>query len=174
MSADDDRFNDLAVALRREFDQSFTRAPSGAAAALVDLLAVGLGGDEYVLRLTDVSGLFTNKTVTWLPSAVAALLGIAGFRGTVLPVYDLGMLLGKPKTAAPRWLAVAAAAPVAFAFEAFHGFLRERPEAIVSEAREGSGRHIREMLLHEVTRPIVDLPSVLDVLVNRGGSTGLS
>jgi chemotaxis signal transduction protein len=174
MSAADVHLNDLAADLREEFDQSFTRARGGDAAALEDLLAVGLGGEEYVLRLRELSGLFTNKTVTWLPSPVAALLGIAGFRGAVLPVYDLGMLLGKPKTAAPRWLAVAAAAPVAFAFEAFHGFLRERSEAIVSEARGGSGRYIREILQGEVRRPIVDLPSVLEILANRGGSTGLS
>lgn len=173
MSTSDDRFSDLAVALREEFDRSFTRPPSGSAAALEDLLAVGVGGDEYVLRLKDLSGLFTGKTVTWLPSPAVALLGIAGFRGTVLPVYDLGMLLGKPKASEPRWLAVAAAAPVALAFEAFHGFLRERSDAIVSEARQDSGRHVREILQGEFARPIVDLPSVLELLENPGGTTSL-
>jgi chemotaxis signal transduction protein len=162
MSADD---IDLAAALRTEFDQSFTRVPGGSATVLEDFLAIGLGDEQYLLRLADLSGIFTNKAVTWLPSHVPALLGIAGFRGTVLPVYDLGMLLGKQDTAAARWLVVAAAAGVAFAFEAFHGFLRERRDTIVSEAREGSGQHIREIL--DITRPIVDLPSVLEVLVNR-------
>lgn len=173
MSAGDVRVNDLAAALRAEFDQSFTRAPRGGAADLEDFLAIGLGSDQFVLRLADVSGLFTKKTVTWVPSPVAALLGIAGFRGTVLPVYDLAMLMGKPKTVAPRWLTVAAAAPVALAFEEFHGFVRERPDAIVSEARDESGRHVRAILQGTVTRSIVDLPSVLDTLVNGGGPTDL-
>jgi purine-binding chemotaxis protein CheW len=163
--------NNRAAALRAEFDRSFAVAPHPAVTVVEDLLAIGLKGDPYLLRLADVSGLYADKRLMWLPSSVAALLGIAGFRGTVLPVYDLGMLLGKPRTVAPRWSVVDANRRVAFAFEAFSGFLRARPETIVPDAREAPGRHVRDVLQGDLIRPIVDLTSILETL-DRGAASG--
>jgi chemotaxis signal transduction protein len=175
MSANDIRGDDRASALRDAFDRSFAHAPSAGAAAVDDLLAISLGGDRYALRLAELSGLFADKTVMWLPSPVAELLGIAGFRGTVLPVYDLGMLLGRPKAAAPRWLAVAKAAPLALAFDGFDGLLRARPDEVVPDARpEARGRHIQEILQGDVARPIIHVASVLETLVAGGARGGLS
>ncbi|HWF84777.1 MAG TPA: chemotaxis protein CheW [Vicinamibacterales bacterium] len=175
MSTNDIGGNDRATVLREAFDRSFAQAPSAGAAAVDDLLAISLRGDRYALRLGELSGLFADKTVTWLPSPVAALLGIAGFRGTVLPVYDLGMLLGRPKAAAPRWLAVAKAAPLALAFDGFDGLLRARADDVVRDARpEPRGRHIREILHGDIARPIIHVASILETLVTGGGRGGLS
>ena len=161
-----------AAALRAEFDRSFAVAPPAAATAVEDLLAIGIEGDQYLLRLAEVSGLHANKRLMWLPSPVAELIGLAGFRGTVLPIYDLGMLLGKPKTAAaPRWTVVDASGRVGLAFDAFSGFLRALPETIVPDAREARGRHVRDVLQGDTIRPIVDLTSILRTL-DRGGASG--
>lgn len=155
--------NDRVAELREAFDRSFAQAPSAQAAAAENLLAIKVGADRYLLRLAEISGLFADKRITWLPGPVPALLGIAGFRGSILPIYDLGMLLGCAKAAAPRWLVVAAA--VGLAFEGFDGYLSARPETIVPEVRaEARQRHVRAVLNTEVARPVLHLPSVLETI----------
>jgi purine-binding chemotaxis protein CheW len=144
-----------AAELRNAFDRSFAQAPSPEGGALESLLKIRLGANPYALRLSDVSGLFADKKMTWLPSPVPELLGMAGLRGTVLPVYDLGMLLGCPRAAAPRWLVVAAGAPVALAFEAFDGYLSVRAEGIERQVQM-----------------VIDLPSVIEQIRNRCGRGG--
>jgi len=166
--------NARAIALRAEFDRSFAAVPDPTTSAVENLLAIGVGEEQYLLRLSAVSELHAGKTVTWLPSPVPELLGIAGFRGTVLPVYDLAMLLGKPKAAAPRWVVVAKDAHVALAFEAFIGFVRARSEAIVPNTHDAAARQIREMLSGEIVRPIVHLAAILEPLLARGRAAGPS
>jgi chemotaxis signal transduction protein len=170
VSVREPRTHDRVADLREAFDRSFAQAPSTEAAAGQNLLAIRVGADPYALRLADVSGLFADKKVTWLPSPVSALRGIAGFRGTVLPVYDLGMLLGRPRAAASRWLVVTAITPVGLAFEGFDGYLNGLVEAMVPDARAEAGeRYVREVLQGEVTRPVLHLPSVLETIRNRNG-----
>ena len=169
MSAMDARIN-RAAELREAFDRSFAQAQRSAAADVESLLAIRIGTDRYALRLAEVSGLFVDRKVTWLPSPVSALLGIVGIRGNVLPVYDLGMLLGCQGAAAPRWLAVSAIQPVGFAFEGFDGYLGAKPDALVPEVRtEARERHVREILQTEVSRPVVYLPSIVEALGIRSG-----
>src|SRR6202023_3988958 len=88
-----------------------------------DLLAVRIGTQLFAIRLSEITGLFAGKKVTPVPGGHPALCGIAGFRGAILPVYDLQILLGHCGTATPRWLVIAAAAPVALAFAVFEGQL---------------------------------------------------
>jgi purine-binding chemotaxis protein CheW len=170
MSIGDLRGNDRAAALRQAFDLTFAHAPSAGAAAVEGLLAISVAGDRYLLRLSEVAGLFADKTVVALPSPVAELLGIAGFRSRVLPVYDLAMLLGRARPGASRWLVVAAATSVGFAFEGFDGYLRVRQDAIVpARGFGGDGGHVREILQDEVARPIIHLPSIVETVGTRGG-----
>jgi len=172
MSGPQPHTNARVGAMRTAFDRSFALAPGAqiGAAAVENVLTVRLGPHPYALRLADVSGLFVDRNVTWLPSPVAELLGIAGLRGTILPVYDLGMLLGHRRAAAPRWLLVAAATPVGLAFDGFDGYLSVRREAIVPASRgETLEPYVREMLRAEITRSVIHLPSVLEAIRNLGG-----
>jgi CheW-like domain len=172
MSSHEALMDERADDLRRAFDRSFALAPNARADGTIveNLLAVRIGPHPYALRLSEVSGLFVDKKITWLPGPVSELLGIAGLRGTVLPVYDLGMLLGCPRAAAPRWLLLTGATPVGLAFEGFDGYLSALSGAIVQEAGAGAAdRHVREILHTEVARPIIHLPSVLETIRNRGG-----
>jgi purine-binding chemotaxis protein CheW len=161
--------------LREAFDRSFAQAPSREVAAVENLLAIRVGADPYVLRMTEVAGLFADKKVTRLPSPVSELSGIAGFRGAVLPVYDLAMLLGYPRAASPRWLVVIAVTPVALAFEEFDGYVTTREEAIAPEPQAGArGRHVREVVrAGELVRPVISLASVLEWIRHRASRDGL-
>lgn len=150
--------------LREVFDRSFAAAPDSETAAAESLLTVSVGVQPYAIRLAEVSGLFVDRNVTSLPSPVSELLGVAGLRGRVLPVYDLGMLLGSPRAAAPRWMLVAAGALVGLAFDGFDGYVSVRPEAIVPAVQpRGCERHVREVVrAADCVRPLVSLASVLD------------
>ncbi len=164
MSADLGALAGRAAALRRAFDRSFAEAPSAGPTLMEDLLAIRVAGDPYAVRLAEISGLFADKRVTQLPGPLPELLGIAGFRGMIAPVYDLRALLGHPGGGAPRWLVLAAAMPVALAFDALDGHLRVPREAIVANADPGVRS---EVVSCEVVRPIVDIPSLLETLARR-------
>ncbi|HMJ13404.1 MAG TPA: chemotaxis protein CheW, partial [Polyangiaceae bacterium] len=94
--------NDLEAVraeLRRAFDQGF-REPAAASqvAEHEDMLAIQVGGDAYALRLAEVMGLHSALHLTKVPSAIPEFLGLLGVRGLLAAVYDLGPLLGYPRT----------------------------------------------------------------------------
>ena len=147
------------LALRREFDRSFSEPARRHDADHVELLAVRAGGRPYALRLAQTSGLYPDRPVTALPGPVGALLGVAGFGGAIVPVYDLAALLGHPVAERPRWLVLATGSPpLALAFHALDGHVRIPADVIVTEAGERPGGCLNGMApLAGGTRPIVDL-----------------
>lgn len=159
------RLADRSQELRLAFDRSFAAPAHLDTTPRENLLAIRAGSQVLALRLSEVGGLFADKKITRIPGRVATLLGIAGFRGVILPVYDLGMLLGQAKAKASRWLVIAAAVPIALAFEAFDGHLRISKDAIFPEGAGERAGHVRDCVRMEgVVRPILSLPSVLDTI----------
>jgi len=170
-----------AAELRRAFDHAFAAAASStSSSATLDYLAVAVAGDAYAVRTTDVSGLFADRAVVPLPSSPPELLGMAGFRGVLTPVYDLAALLGYPPAGTgpnggPRWLIGAAGpVPLALAFDRLDGYLRVSPEAVsavgaaATEQPAPRVQHVRGIVRAEgVVRPIVDLPSLVAALRQR-------
>lgn len=164
-----------AAWLAREFDLSFARAPE-AAVEKADFLAIRVRAAPYALRLAEVGALAVDRKLTPLPSEAPALLGIAGLRGAILPVYDLGSLLGDSSPSAPRWLALLAGGDLAVAFDAFEGHLR-LPASAVAPAVPApavpapavgvptSSGPVREVLAAEGgARPLVSLLSILEAI----------
>jgi purine-binding chemotaxis protein CheW len=152
-----------AAALREAFDRAFAEPAGGAQVQLRAFLAIGIGGAAHAIDIAEISGLHAGKPITALPDAAPEFLGLAGFRGVVVPVYDLRVLLGQPAQAAPRWLVTAQAAPVAFAFDAFEGHLRVPLETIVRE-EEGQSRTRRALRMEGVVRPIVEIASLVEAV----------
>lgn len=159
---------DLAAA----FDQEFARATDDYVHA-EEFLAVRLGDDPYAIRLCDVAGLFADRRITALPSTERALLGVAGFRGKVLPVYDLAMLLGAARCGYSRWLMQAAGADVALSVSVFEGQLAVQADDIVA-----ADQHTEKLLhigqavrLEGMLRPIIDIPAIVREIHNRVQNT---
>jgi purine-binding chemotaxis protein CheW len=169
VSEQDLRFAQQAAELRNAFDRSFAEAPRVGAEQSEDFLSIRAGPDAYAVRLAEVSGLFAGRKVTRLPNADAECLGIAGFRGTLVPVFDLRVLLGYPAADVPRWLVVTAAAPAALAFDTFDGHLRLPRAAIAREGGgEGARPHVREALRDgRLVLPVVDATSILNAIRKR-------
>jgi purine-binding chemotaxis protein CheW len=126
-------------------------------------LAIRVAGDPYGVPLGDVAGLYVDRTVVAIPSKNPALLGVAGFRGTVAPVYDLRALLGYPpsedaSSARLRWLLlIGGGEPISVAFEQFETQLRVAPDAI-STADEGKAGMTRGTVRGDgIERPVLSL-----------------
>jgi chemotaxis signal transduction protein len=150
--------------IRAAFDRSFAQPPQAARAKLRDVLAIRLNEDPYLIDLEHLAGVFADKAITGLPHSEPGFLGIAGFRGALVPVYDLRVLLGYKSGKAPRWLAVASASRVALAFDQMEG-LRRVPRAHFAQQAhsEGARPHVRElvgMAASETPRALIDLNSV--------------
>ncbi|TAL03793.1 MAG: chemotaxis protein CheW [Rhodospirillaceae bacterium] len=152
-----------AEELRHAFDRTFAEPPGIDTALKENLLAIRLGRAAYALRLSEIGGVYSEKKVTRVPASSPALLGIASFRGTVMPVYDLHILLGFPTSSAVRRLVTMSVAPIALAFDTFEGHLRIPSDAIAPQgASEGMRHHVREFVRTAGdVRGIVDLASVI-------------
>jgi chemotaxis signal transduction protein len=151
--------------LRREFDRSFAIPPPSEVSAKQDLLAIRLGEQHFALRLFDVASLFVERKITPVPGAGVFLLGIAGFRGAIAPVYDLQRLLGFPAGRASRWLVIAATASVGFAFAAFEGQLRVPAAAITPQQRDDTQSLTTSVVQADgVLRPIIEISRALKAI----------
>jgi purine-binding chemotaxis protein CheW len=157
-----------APELRRAFDQGFSEARRLETTSTEDFLAIRLGAEPHAIRCSEIAGLFVDKKITRLPGQVGALLGVAGFRGVVMPVYDLRALLGYPAAETPRWLVLAAASPVAFVFDVFDAHLRLPNTEILPRRESKSSRGYVTEYAHARTgaMPILRLPSLLEAISN--------
>jgi len=155
-----------AAQLRHDFDSAFAEAAREATQAQDDFLAIRIGADTHALRLAEIVHLMNLTAWTPLPGPLPAMLGVIGFRGAIVPVYDLRLLLGYPAQEPPRWSVVVGDPPVALAFDAFEGHLRLAQAAHVRQADgEAARRHVRE-LLHtgDMIRPVVAVASLLEAI----------
>lgn len=163
--------SERAADLRRAFDSGFVEPKAVVSNATEDFLAIEVGGDPYMLRLSEVAGFFVDKKLTPLPSGVAELRGVAGFRGAIVPVYDLAALLHYPQAQSARWVAIAAEAPIALAFASFEGHFRFAADAIASH--DGADSHLRHTVRTEAfVRPVVNIPSVVAAIRAKAPTCG--
>ncbi len=170
MSARDAREASTSVAaLREAFDSAFARSSAGQGEARVDLLAIRIAGAPHALQLAAIVGLHFGRRIAPVPSSVSTLLGLVGLRGKLVPVYDLGALLGHPATADPPWVVLvrAPAGHVGLAFEKFDSFLR-LPRTALAEDSASASRHIHG-LVHtgDGIRPLVDVLSVVEAIARK-------
>ncbi|MFI5891645.1 chemotaxis protein CheW [Actinoplanes sp. NPDC051513] len=162
------------ASLRQEFDRSFAEPVRRHDEEHVELLAIRAGGRPYALRLAQTQGLYPDRPVTPLPGPLPALMGLAGFAGTVVPVYDVAALLGHPVADRPRWLVLALGTPpLGLAFHELDGHVRVAAAAIVAEdAAAGRRGCLRGMVdLDGFSRPLVDVSATRAVVHALAGHT---
>lgn len=155
-----------ALALRADFDQAFATAPREPGPDPTGMLAIRIAGEPYALRLAQIGGLHADRRIMGLPSPVPALRGVASFRGQIVPVYDLALLLGHTRSAAPRWLVlVRGAQALALAFDQFEAHFAATPDQIMSGAQMPGRDHLCDTVQGaDALRPVIDLPSLHDAL----------
>lgn len=142
--------------LRREFDHSFSRPRSGEVRKTEWVVVLGLGGGRVAVRIDQLGAIHSGRKVVQVPSENAALVGLAGVRGRVVPVFDLASLLGLGRSPPQwRWLAVASlSVPAGFSFERLE---------LQAEIELGT----ELVTLPDGVIPVVDLRAVLSPVAER-------
>ncbi len=163
--------NQAVLDLRAEFDRGFAQAPRVAAAASLNMLAIRVAGEPYALHLDQIAGLYADRRIMALPTPLASLLGVTGFRGQIAPVYDLAALLGHVAGAAPRWLVlVRCAQPLALAFDQFESHFTVAPDQIMRAAAAPGRPHQCDTVQGcDALRPVIHLPSLHDDIQRQAG-----
>ena len=64
----------------------------------VQLLTFGLGSAEYAVPLGSVTEILRARPLTEIPRARPPLLGVLNLRGTITPIFDPALRLGRPST----------------------------------------------------------------------------
>jgi len=169
--------NETVRALRQAFDQSFARALQPANLQLLEVLVVRIGGDGYAIRLADIRGLYADRRVVPVPSPLADLLGVTGFRGQVVPVYDLGALLGKTRRGALRWMVLVQTRGRdlrALAFDTFEAYAAVTADRLVAVDDPGLASDLTArpfmhgaVRIEQTVRPILQVQSIVDLLQQR-------
>jgi chemotaxis signal transduction protein len=159
-----------AERLREQFDRGFALPAAAASEALEDFLAVRVGAVRYAFRLLELAGLFRERAIVAVNARAPALLGVAGFRGKLAPIHDLGQLLGQATQVTPRWIVLARGLfPVGFAFEGFEAHLRLPVGQVVASGGADAGAtpgaidpHVCGLLkTSDSVRPLINVPSLL-------------
>lgn len=158
-----------ALQLRQDFDRSFADAARVERGDALDILAVRIATEGYALRAGEVAGLFKDRVVTPVPSATPELLGLAGLRGSVVPVYDLRVLLGHTRGERPRWLVLAAGPEVVgLGFDGFEGQFRVPREQIATAGPDVAQTKVGQAVrTGDVLRRIVDVPALVEAIKGR-------
>ena len=155
----------MAIRMRQEFDHAFSLPTATVPPEAMDLLAVHLRGDRFAVRVLEISGLLAGKKIIPLPGSPPALLGLAGIRGSLVPAWDLAVLLGYPgQSRGSRWVMLGRGnSPWALAFDGFDGYFR----VLQSEVHAGTGKESATGVVREscpidgTVLPIVSLPLIL-------------
>jgi len=156
--------------LRRSFDESFALPLDSRSTSLEDLLVVRVGGDRFALRVAELAGLHRRRRIVRLPGSRADLLGLAGIRGRLVPVFSLAVLLGY---AADRddnsWLILCNRdQELALSFGEFTGHVRVEPSQICPAADGHAREHLREVVrIDSGSCPLVGVPSIVSIIQTR-------
>lgn len=157
--------------MRDSFDHSFAVAHTAEAEAGEHFLAIRIGDDPLAIRVHAIQAIAHVTRIVALPSPMPELLGLAGLRGDLIPLYDLGALLQYPPLSrAPRWFVqVGAEATLGLAFERLDGYQVAATADRLETATGATTRvHTAGLVrLQDEMRPVIDLESLVNSLQNR-------
>lgn len=166
------------VELRSAFDRE-RAAPSSLRSEeqTENLLAIRVSRDAYAIRVNEISGLATHRKIVAFPSPISELLGVAGIRGTLVPVYSLTRLLGYgTETEQVRWLALCGTEePFALAFSNFEGYLQmPRTQLHQAEHKDVQRTHVTHVArAADTVRAVVSIPILRETIQERCRKNGV-
>jgi len=160
-----------AAELREAFDLSFALPPLRVSQEVEDLLLIRLAGDPYAIRLRDITGVVAERKVVPVPSATPDLLGLAGIRGGVVPVFGLASILGYGQLPeSPGWMVICGVEePIALAFSDFEGYLRLPKSSLYADDNlRATRQYLQEVASTDAgVRAVISLPLVVATIRNR-------
>ena len=167
-----------AAALRQAFDLSFALPPPPASQEVEDLLAIRVAGNPYAIRLRDIAGMVAGRKVVPVPAVALDLLGLAGIRGDVVPVFCLASILGYGQVPGSlRWMILCGAEePIALAFSDFEGYLRLPKSSLHADENLRATRpYVNQVASTEAeARAVIGIPLIVATIRNRIGHRRLA
>lgn len=161
----------VAEQMRAAFDRGFAEPPPPDAEEAANYLGIRVGAAAYAVALGEIGAVFADKRIAPLPSRAPELLGVAGVRGEIVPVFGLAALLGMPAGEdRSRWLMLAAGGRAGFAFDALDGHLRI-PVSAVTPTSSARGFIQANAVIAGEPRPIVSIASLMEHLERRAGQS---
>jgi purine-binding chemotaxis protein CheW len=160
------------AALRRDFDASFAAPPPERAEESERLLLIRSGGEALAMRIGELAGLVKERKVVPLPGTSRELLGIAGIRGRLVPVYSLARLLRAGARAEDeRWLALCDRDGLAaLAFSAFEGYATVA-RAELSPSNQTGGATDAVVRVASVSRAVLSVAAVVAAIRANAAAT---
>jgi chemotaxis signal transduction protein len=160
--------------LRREFDEAFAAPAVHAAEDLTTLITIRVACQAFALRATEITALAKRSRIVPVPSRVRELLGLAGIRGALVPVYDLAALLGLTRRAGePQWFALThREAQLALAVDEIEGLVEVPSQCLYADDASPSGSHVRQLArIAADTRAVIDITAVVETIRQHAGSS---
>jgi chemotaxis signal transduction protein len=159
----------LADDLRRAFDSSFAAPATVHETGWTVLLLVRLGERRLAVLLGDVASLLPGRRIVPLPAAPRALLGLAGHRGNLVPVFSLRGLVGMEEGPPPEALLLARHEElIAFGVDGFEGSFRQKPGDFPSGSSQVVGPLRGTVESGSGPVPLLDLRSLVLEIQRRG------
>lgn len=162
-----------AIELRTAFDRSFALPPPQETQEVDDLLAVRVGCDRYAIRLRDIGGIVARRTIVAVPAAAPGLMGVAGIRGDIVPVFSLSSFLGYGDDhEAPNWTVLCGGEhPIGLGFAELEGYLRLPRSAVhADETSQVKRNYVTGIVAIETgARPVIAVPAIITAIRNRRG-----
>ena len=167
-----------AAALRQAFDLSFALPPPPASQEVEDLLMLRVAGNPYAIRLRDIAGMVAGRKVVPVPAVTLDLLGLAGIRGGVVPVFGLASILGYGEIPGSlRWMILCGAEePIALAFSGFEGYLRLPKSSLHTDENLRATRQYGNQVASTEAgaRAVIGIPLIVTTIRNRIGHRRLA
>lgn len=158
--------------LRREFDNAFAALPAGPGEGRESLIALRAAGEPLAVRTLHIVGICKRRRIVPVPTRVSGLLGLTGFRGALLPVYDLAALLGLPGAAGEgAWLMLTGPeTPVGLIFDEFEGQVEVERACLYESERSSERAHLRMVArMGAGHRAVIDIPGVVEEIRKNAG-----
>jgi hypothetical protein len=149
-----------AESLKQAFDATFAAPLALDRQSAESFLALTIEAHAYAIPVREVAGLVAARKIVPIGSPVRGMLGLAGIRGNLVPVYSLPALLGYARDEEPaRWfLLCEAAVQVALAFARFDGYV-ETP-GLAQGARDAVVRDSKGV------RELIRVPPLMDTIAS--------
>lgn len=145
--------NKSAFQLKEEFDEQFASPRVLMPTRTDEFLIIRVGASRFALRVQELGGMFRCPKVIPFPSENAAVMGLLGVQGSIVVVYDTGMLLGATAArSATGWILLRRTdRSCGLFFDAPEGYRVVPRESIVSSREDPLERHDeRQVFLDDV------------------------
>ncbi|RPI22187.1 MAG: chemotaxis protein CheW [Acidobacteria bacterium] len=167
-----DELDQRVKELRKAFDETFASPATLPERDWVELLLISFGAPRFAVPVSQLAGIEANRPIASLPAKRPGLIGLSAVHGGLVPVFDLGTLLGLPgRDGAPRWMALHHEQELlALAFDYLEGFLRVAARDVYPLESAPGVVHLtgQAIKVDSGLVYVVDIPSVVSA-IRRGG-----